>query len=190
MYKHPILWATWSWLAVSSTALWHMNIHQLDLNSDSFSGSSNLENRKWRNSAILAPKSSDQENREKTPIFETKAAVSFLMPQEALCLKYLSIRLLSLVCENRKINVYRSLLPSDRVIGWDMKMTNTSQNGPISERPKRKRPHSETAPTETAQLRNGPNRNGPGKPWLNGAHPETAPLGNGCAGHNQMGRFR
>ena len=38
------------------------------------------------NSAILAPKSRDQENREKTPLFETKAAISFLMPQGALCL--------------------------------------------------------------------------------------------------------
>ena len=27
---------------------WHMNIHQPDLNSDSFSGSSNLESRKWK----------------------------------------------------------------------------------------------------------------------------------------------
>ena len=48
----------------------------------------------WRtgsgNSAILAPKSSDKKKkkkREKTPIFETKAAASFLMPQGVLCLK-------------------------------------------------------------------------------------------------------
>ena len=45
----------------------------------------------WRtgsgNSAILAPKSSVHENREKTPIFETKAAVSFLMLQGVWCLK-------------------------------------------------------------------------------------------------------
>ena len=65
---------------------WHINIHQLDLNSDSFSGSPNLENRKWK-FAIMAPKSGDQENREKTPIIETKAAVNFLMSQGVLCLK-------------------------------------------------------------------------------------------------------
>ena len=39
------------------------------------------------NSAILAPNSSDQENRAKTPLSETKAAVSFLMPQGALYMK-------------------------------------------------------------------------------------------------------
>ena len=43
--------------------------------------------------AILVPKSNDQENCEKTPLFEIKAAVSFLMPQGVLCLKLLAIRL-------------------------------------------------------------------------------------------------
>ena len=61
-----------------------MNIHQLDSNSNLFSRSSNLGNRKWK-FAILAPKSSDEENHEKKNLFETKAAVSFLMTQGVLC---------------------------------------------------------------------------------------------------------
>ena len=39
------------------------------------------------NSAILAPKSSDKKTHDKTPLFETKDAVSFLMLQGVLCLK-------------------------------------------------------------------------------------------------------
>ena len=51
-------------------------------------------------------------------LFETKAAVSFLMPQGVLCLKLLAIRLhLFGWRKMAKIDVYRSLLPSDHVIG-------------------------------------------------------------------------
>ena len=60
-----------------------MNIHQLDLNS--FRG----RQMEVEIPPFLAPKSSDQENCEKTPFFETKAAVSFHMPQGVLCLKHL-----------------------------------------------------------------------------------------------------
>ena len=49
-----------------------MNIHQLNLNSDSFSRSSNLVIGSG-NSAVLVTKSSDQENREKPPFLNNKA---------------------------------------------------------------------------------------------------------------------
>ena len=95
----------------------------MDLNSDSFSGSSKFG--EPENSAILAPKSSNQENCEKTPILETKAAVSFLMPQGVLC--YQTTLVWFVIVKNEyfmaKIDVHRSLLPSERVIAWDMKMT-------------------------------------------------------------------
>ena len=98
-----------------------MNIHQLDLNSDSF-----RDRQFWRagsgNSPILAPKSSNQENREKTPIFKTKAAVSFsyvarcFMPK-IVVYQTAPVWFLKNKYFKAKIDVCRNLLPSDRVIG-------------------------------------------------------------------------
>ena len=61
---------------------WHMNINELDLNSDSFFGEPEVEILQfWHQNLVI------QENREKIPRFETKAVVSFLMPQGVFCLR-------------------------------------------------------------------------------------------------------
>ena len=86
----------------------------------------------WRsgsgNSAILAPKSSDQENREKNPYLWNKSSRQFSYATRCFMPKIVVYQTAPVwFVKNEyfmaKIDVYRSLLPSDRVIGWDMKMT-------------------------------------------------------------------
>ena len=82
----------------------------------------------WRtrsgNSAILAPKSSDQEN----PYLWNKSHRQFSYVARGFMPKILVYQTPQFgLWKNEylmaKINVYHSLLPSDHVIGWDMKMT-------------------------------------------------------------------
>ena len=86
----------------------------------------------WRtgsgNSAILAPKSSDQENREKNPYLWNKSRLQFSYAARCFMPKIVvyqtaPVWFVKNECFMAKIDVYRSLLASDRVIGWVIKMT-------------------------------------------------------------------
>ena len=106
-----------------------MNIHQLDLNSDSFSRSIVKFGEPEVNMVKIPPfcrRNLNIINRKKTPIFETKATFSFLMPPGVL---YLKISYTFLVCEKWILNGENRCLPqllpsnANHMIGWDIKMT-------------------------------------------------------------------
>ena len=104
-----------------------MNIHQLDLNSDSFSGSPNLENRKWKFRHFGAEIWRPRKPWENTYLWNKSRrqfsyAARCFVPKIAFY-QTASVWFVKNEYFMAKIDVCRSLLRSDRVIGWDIKMT-------------------------------------------------------------------
>ena len=86
----------------------------------------------WRtgsgNSAILAPKSSDQTKPWEKPYLWNKSCHQFSYAARCFIPKIVvyqttPVWFVKNECFMAKIDIYRSLLPSDCVIGWDIKMT-------------------------------------------------------------------
>ena len=112
-----------------------MNIHQLYLNRDTFSRSSNLGNRKWKCRHFGAEIYRDQEKRENPPPptapLWNKSRRQFSYAARCFMPKIVSYQTTPVWFVNNeyciaKINVYHSL-PSDRVIGLDIKNDITSE---------------------------------------------------------------